>query len=173
MLYMRILQFKNPVCRMHWNAWFEDKTCLLSELFVLVHMFIPLPLWWDHPSSFWLLVYILPGGPGYGLHFADSQSTEPTEIEGQEVYFEFNMGPANAQIPISVFLEGWTAMAAILLENISPLVKKLWMIFVKREKIWLHGMIDGITAGTLLMPWSNCHCFCSPSFDVQISLRNK
>eukprot|EP00434_Breviolum_minutum_P001392 symbB.v1.2.001223.t2/scaffold66.1/size357995/26 len=61
-------------------------------------------------------------GPGYGLHFADSKSTEPTEIEGQEVYFEFNMGPANAQIPISVYIEGWTAMAAILLGNKSPLV---------------------------------------------------
>jgi hypothetical protein len=59
------------------------------------------------------------GGPGYQLHFTDSGNGDTDKCresaETQEFYFEFNMGPANAQIPISVYLEGWTAMAAILL----------------------------------------------------------
>ena len=59
------------------------------------------------------------GGPGYQLHFTDSGDGDADKgresVETQEFYFEFNMGPANAQIPISVYLEGWTAMAAILL----------------------------------------------------------
>lgn len=59
------------------------------------------------------------GGPGYQLHFTDSGNGDTDKCresaETREFYFEFNMGPANAQIPISVYLEGWTAMATILL----------------------------------------------------------
>ena len=33
-----------------------------------------------------------------------------------EVYFEWNMGPANAELSTDIFLEGWRAMATALAE---------------------------------------------------------
>ncbi|CAE7201211.1 ltaA, partial [Symbiodinium necroappetens] len=44
-------------------------------------------------------------GVGYPASFCDDD--EEAQSEAGECYFEFNMGPANAQIPISTFLEGW------------------------------------------------------------------
>lgn len=65
------------------------------------------------------------GGAGYPIQpvgncnegEAPRESVDAPESGAEtapEFYFEFNMGPANAQIPLSIYLEGWTAIAAIL-----------------------------------------------------------